>query len=134
MRFAIVDDDKNMTFHITEILKKLLSNKKVEADVFTESSAFLNNYSKKKYSAFFLDIDMPEPNGFKLAEILRDNKSNIPIIYVTGRDELVINAFRYKPLGFVRIYDDDFAEIQNGQREIFDALTSVLKYFVRARS
>lgn len=45
---------------------------------------------------------MPEPNGFKLAEILRDNKSNIPIIYVTGRDELVINAFRYKPLGFVR--------------------------------
>jgi len=30
-----------------------------------------------------------------------------------------------------RIYDEDFAEIQNGQREIFNALTSVLKYFAR---
>ena len=32
-----------------------------------------------------------------------------------------------------RIYDEDFAEIQNGQHEIFNALTSVLKYFARAR-
>lgn len=32
-----------------------------------------------------------------------------------------------------RIYNEDFAEIQNGQREIFNALTSVLKYFARSR-
>lgn len=32
-----------------------------------------------------------------------------------------------------RIYDEDFAEIQNGQREIFNALISVLKYFVKSR-
>lgn len=102
MRFAIVDDDKTIIVQVVELLEKIIKDIKIDVDLFTESSVFLDEYTKKKYTAFLLDIDMPEPNGFKLAEILYDNNSNVPIIYITGRDELIINAFRYKPLGFVR--------------------------------
>lgn len=119
MRFAIVDDEKNMISYLLELLKKLIRDKTFEVDSFTDSSLFLKECVKKPYDAFFLDIDMPEPNGFKLAEILHENKSEIPIIYVTGRDELIINAFRYRPLGFIRK--------QNMESELAFALSTLFE-------
>ncbi|MBP1564921.1 MAG: response regulator transcription factor [Oscillospiraceae bacterium] len=108
MRFAIVDDDKMILDQIKRLLEKLVKDVDIKIDIFTESSEFMKNYNQNKYDAFLLDIDMPEPNGFKLAEMLRDNNSDVPIIYVTCRDELVINAFRYKPLGFVRKFNMEY--------------------------
>lgn len=54
------------------------------------------------YHAIFLDIDMPDINGFALAQSLRDKNDDTPIVYVTGRDDLIYRSFRYKPIGFIR--------------------------------
>lgn len=102
MRFAVIDDDEAMLHSIPEHIRKSINNERLEIDCFLSSQAYLKHDPKIFYDALFLDIDMPEMNGFELAAFLRDNGENIPIVYITGRDDLIINAFRYKPIGFVR--------------------------------
>ena len=59
-------------------------------------------YCSCNYDAVFLDIDMPAINGFDLSQKIYEKNNSVPIVYITSRDDLIIHAFRYKPLGFVR--------------------------------
>lgn len=102
MHFAVVDDELGILKQIPILIRQFSSNIKIEVDTFSCSSDFLNEYAKKKYDVLFLDIDMPDMNGFALAEFLRHRNDLTPIVYITARDDLMIQAFRYKTLGFVR--------------------------------
>lgn len=101
MKFAIVDDEPVILKQIAELIQNILSNKNIIIDTYTNSYDFLNNYTNQ-YSALFLDIDMPNMNGFALTEQLRNHDDLVPIVYITAREDLIIQAFRYKTLGFVR--------------------------------
>lgn len=102
MRFAVVDDEPGILKQIPVLIRQFSPDIKIETDTFRSSSEFLNAYTSQKYDALFLDIDMPDMNGFALAEQLRDQNDLVPIVYITARDDLMIQAFRYKALGFVR--------------------------------
>lgn len=102
MHFAIVDDEPGILKQVPALIRQFSPNVKIEADVFSSASAFLNAYAAQKYDALFLDIDLPDMDGFALAAHLRRQGDLIPIVYITARDDLMIQAFRYKALGFVR--------------------------------
>ena len=102
MRFAVVDDEPGILKQIPVLIRQFSPDIKIETDTFSSSSEFLSAYTIKKYDALFLDIDMPDMNGFALAEHLRHQNDLVPIVYITARDDLMIQAFRYKALGFVR--------------------------------
>ena len=102
MRFAVIDDDEAVLHVICDYIKKSITNEKIDIDSFISSQDYLNHESNVTYDVLFLDIDMPVMNGFELSALLRDNGEDVPIVYITGRDDLIINAFRYKPIGFVR--------------------------------
>ena len=104
MRFAVVDDEPGILKQIPSLIRQYASDMMLETDTFNSSSEFLSAYTKHKhkYDVLFLDIDMPQMNGFELAEYLRANHDLVPIVYITARDDLMIQAFRYKALGFVR--------------------------------
>lgn len=102
MRFAIIDDELAILKQIPKLIIKYANNNNIENDCFKSASDFFNSRSLNKYDALFLDIDMPVMNGFELAEFLRKNNDEVPIIYITARDDLIIQAFRYKAVGFVR--------------------------------
>ena len=102
MRFAVVDDEPGILKQIPVLIRQFSPDIKIETDTFSSSSEFLSAYTNPKYDALFLDIDMPDMNGFALAEHLRHQSDLVPIVYITARDDLMIQAFRYKALGFVR--------------------------------
>lgn len=102
MRFAVVDDEPGILKQIPVLIRQFSPDIKIEADTFSSSSEFLSAYTSQNYDALFLDIDMPDMNGFALAEHLRHVGDLVPIVYITARDDLIIQAFRYKALGFVR--------------------------------
>lgn len=103
MRFAVVDDEPGILKQIPALIKQFISSDvSIETDCFQNPTEFLETYSERKFDALFLDIDMPTMNGFELAEHLRNQKDDVPIVYITARDDLIIHAFRYKALGFVR--------------------------------
>lgn len=119
MRFAVVDDEPCILSQISDLLKNLMSNTNVIVDCYQNSVSFSERYRLVKYDAYFLDIDMPIIDGFELSQKIIDNNIQTPIIYVTGRDELIIHAFRYHALGFVRKH--------NLESELKFALTTLLQ-------
>lgn len=119
MLFALVDDATEILEQIPPIIKSLLSYYDVKVDCFQNAHRLLDVYKDQKYDALFLDIDMPEINGFDLTSLIKENNPNAHIIYLTGRDDLITNAFRYRPLGFVRK--------QNIDTELPFAIETILK-------
>ncbi|MEJ7647069.1 MAG: LytTR family DNA-binding domain-containing protein [Chryseolinea sp.] len=66
---------------------------------FTSSVEGLNAIRKIKPDVVFLDVEMPEMNGFALLEELDD----IPfsLIFITAYNEFAIKAFRYSALDYL---------------------------------
>ena len=102
MRFAVIDDDPHFLTILPELISANVNGIGVEIICFGSGKEYLEDHSVTNINALFLDIDMPEYSGFDLAVELQRRNENIPIVYVTGRDDLIINAFRYRPVGFVR--------------------------------
>lgn len=102
MLFAVVDDENYVLKQLPNLIRSLMPGLNIEIECFHSGSELQTAYNTRKYDALFLDIDMPEISGFDLAEQLRLQDDDIPIVYVTGRDDLITTAFRYKPIGFVR--------------------------------
>ena len=101
LNILIVDDDKN---DILKIQNKLASfffqSEKYLIDGFDNSTS--HSILEKEYSLYFLDIDMPNKDGFALATDIKSKYPNAIIIFVTNHDELVFHSFEIHPFFFVR--------------------------------
>lgn len=102
MNIAIVDDVPEVLEHILSAVKSIMSPSEHRFYSFSSAAEFIDSIDSIDFEAVFLDIDMPNITGFQLSERIRDAGKNILIIYVTGHEDLVIQSFRYKPIGFVR--------------------------------
>jgi DNA-binding LytR/AlgR family response regulator len=56
----------------------------------------------EKSDLVILDIDMSDADGVEIAEKLVSCRADANIIFVTDREELVFEVFKYRPIGFVR--------------------------------
>lgn len=75
----------------------------------------LKRLENKPMDVLFLDIDMPEINGFELAkQIIAKNKDAV-IIFVSGYDHYVYQVFEFFPFAYLR------------KSHILDELPTVLK-------
>ena len=90
MKCIIIDDE----LMARAIVRELVTSRteyivEAEFDSAIEAVKYLN---KKKVDLLFLDIHMPNFNGFDLIDTL---KQNIKIVFVTYDKEFAINAFEY---------------------------------------
>ena len=104
IRIAFVDDEPAAIEAIVVAFKQIQNDLNVtfQIDKFISSKELLDSLHVIVYDALFLDIDMPQDSGFAISAFLRKNSNNIPIVYITNRDDLMQQAFQYKVLGFVR--------------------------------
>ena len=69
----------------------------------------------KPLDVLFLDIDMPEMNGFELAKQITAKNKDALIIFVSGHDDYVYRVFEFCPFAYLR------------KSHILDELPAVLK-------
>lgn len=100
-RIAVVDDDRICLKQVCEEVERQFTMEKT-IKAFSSSILFFQAISDSIFDIVFLDIDMPEMNGFEVAKNLKKIKSNTVIFFVSGLENLVFDAFEFKPLGFVR--------------------------------
>ena len=105
----IVDDEKGSR----EIIRKLLNVFFSEIEVVTEAGSVEEayiNWNSYRPELVFLDIRMPESNGFNLLKKF----DNVPfeVIFVTSFDEFAITAIKFNALGYLLkpVELDDFKE------------------------
>ena len=115
IRIAICDDEPIILNLLKKLIYDEMKNNELEFEdifVFESGNSLLEEYSKQPFDVIFLDIRMPDMNGFDIAARLRDISSKTFIIFITTDSGLVFNAFDFQPFHFIRKIPSDQLEIQ----------------------
>jgi CheY-like chemotaxis protein len=85
LKLLVVEDNIASLELMTEVFLSL----KAEVRPISDSQKAVAIVNQEKFDGIFLDLEMPNVNGFELARLVRKSSWNksTPIIIVTGRDE-----------------------------------------------
>ena len=121
---ALVDDDRD----VLALVATVLESEGHHVVAYPDGPAALNGLTALQPDLAILDIKMPQMDGVELLRRLRQKKSDVPIIFLTGRldetDEL---------LG-LRIGADDFIRKPFSQRVLVERVRTVLRRFRSAEA
>ncbi|WP_050636925.1 LytR/AlgR family response regulator transcription factor [Candidatus Stoquefichus sp. SB1] len=100
-KFAIIDNHQSDIDKMVEKIHQVYFSKhhmNYDCDTYLGCQTFPFD---KYYDAIFLDIEMPEMDGFAFAKEI-NQKYNPKIIFMTNHDNLVMSVFDYKPFHFIQ--------------------------------
>jgi two-component system response regulator VicR len=80
-KIMYVEDDPNLGF----VTKDNLEEEGYEIEHFADGKEAWKFFKKDKYDLCLLDVNLPELDGFSLAEKIRTQNSQIPIIFLTAK-------------------------------------------------
>ncbi|MCU0407908.1 MAG: response regulator transcription factor [Bacteroidales bacterium] len=91
-RILLAEDDRNLG----SLLKTYLSAKNYETHLYANGSLALEAFQSGSWSLCILDIMMPEMDGLALAREIRRLRPEIPIIFLTAKNqrEDVLEGFK----------------------------------------
>jgi CheY-like chemotaxis protein len=85
LKLLVVEDNIASLELMTEVFTSL----KADVRPLSESEKAVGMVNQERFDGIFLDLEMPNLNGFDLARLIRKSSWNksTPIVIVTGRDE-----------------------------------------------
>ncbi|MBD5466226.1 MAG: response regulator transcription factor [Lachnospiraceae bacterium] len=104
LNIAVCDDDMEMLSVIFEQLHRIFEKKEIQVYIesFSEGEKLLEWHERAPFQVVFLDISMPDLDGFQAAAELKAHNKEVIIIFVTSKDDLVYESFDYQPFHFIR--------------------------------
>ena len=104
IKIAICDDDKVALPIIAGAADSAFRSRDIHPEIthFQSGKALLESMESNRYQIVMLDVEMPGMDGISVGKAIRDRGDNTPIIFVSGHEERVFDAFLLLPLGFVR--------------------------------
>jgi len=92
IRILLAEDDNNLGI----LLRSYLNAKNYEAVLFVKGTTALEAFSAGSFNLCILDIMMPEMDGLTLAHEIRLKKPDVPIIFLTAKNqkEDIIEGFK----------------------------------------
>lgn len=109
LHIAICDDCKEEQILIRKALQKAFGQLSrndtsfvVDIKLFQKGKELYDSTQENEYDMIFLDIEMPEWDGFEIAELLNVNRQNTSLFFVSNHENYVFHAQDYLPLGFIR--------------------------------
>ena len=102
LRVGIAEDNPRDMERLVTYLKRYGDEKEIQIEVakYTTGNQFLENYSFC-YDVIFLDIMMPEMNGMKVAERIREKDEEVLLIFITNMAKYAINGYQVQALDYV---------------------------------
>lgn len=103
MKVAVCDDNKVMLEYISRKVDENLTSLDVVHKItnFESGTDFISQHEKAPFDVVFLDIKMPDIDGFEVAKSLRTLSDSTQIVFVTTEDGLVYDSFDYQPFCFI---------------------------------
>lgn len=104
VRVAVVDDETGMLEYLTNSIEGAFEKMNVEVEIFAfnNGSELVRQQSEMNFNIIFLDLEMPEMDGFETARQIRITDSKVVLVFVTNREDLVFDAFQYDVTAFIR--------------------------------
>jgi CheY-like chemotaxis protein len=87
-KILIIDDEKITLQLVEEVLTKYGHN----VETADSGNRGLHMFERNNYDMIITDINMPDINGFKVAQFIRrSDKCNMPIVCITGELDITQN-------------------------------------------
>ncbi len=124
MRIAVCDDNAVFGKELTEFVRNAVISSSIYDDDFKieyiqDSRLLISYLQNHDVDILFLDISMPEVNGFDIAKYICDNDLSVYLIFVSGFENNVFYSLRYRPFRFVRK--------EKYKEEVMEALNAAYK-------
>ncbi|MEZ4963542.1 MAG: response regulator transcription factor [Saprospiraceae bacterium] len=116
-KILLVEDDETLGF----LLKEFLATRGFEVDWAENGAAGLRLFNEKPFDLCLLDVMMPALDGFTVAELIRQRRANLPIIFLTAKS-LHADVVR----GF-KAGADDYLKKPVDEEELVARIQAVLK-------
>lgn len=84
MKILIVEDEPKTG----KYLQQGLSESGFTTNLATNGNDGLHHALSSQYDLLILDVMLPELNGWQILQILRNNKNETPVIFLTARDQV----------------------------------------------
>ena len=96
----LVDDDEA----VRDALGMLFKSIGVEHEAFASALDFLQHYDTRRQSCLVADIRMPGLSGLELQQRLNEQRSEIPIIFITGHGDvpMAVTAMKSGAVDFLQ--------------------------------
>lgn len=103
INIAICDDNQPMLDFLNNRIDKYLTEIGTAHKIscFQSGRSFLESHSSRLFDVVFLDIVMPQINGFEIAKQIRKISQNTCIIFITTESSLVYDSFDFQPFYFI---------------------------------
>ena len=105
MNLILCDDDKVFLNKLEIRIRGLCQKHKIAVNMecYVSAKEMLEGIKNlDEISVFFIDIDMPEVNGFEVASYLKKWNRECCIVFVSNKDDLVFQSLVYHPFFFIR--------------------------------
>lgn len=102
MRVGIVEDEGHALDTLQNFFEKYKeqTRRHIKVDAFQDSVKFIGQY-RMIYDLLLLDIQMPDLDGMRLAEKIRDIDSKVLIIFVTNMSQYAVKGYKVGALDYL---------------------------------
>ena len=80
-RILLVEDDRSLA----SVIRDYLSISGYQVTLCDDGQAAINTFKKSKFDLCILDVMMPKKDGFTVAEEIRKDDKEVPIIFLTAK-------------------------------------------------
>lgn len=103
MKIAICEDRKEEAEWLYHTVQQWALEQKLAIDIssFADAASFSFALEDTLFDALFLDIKMPGEDGVSLAKRLRAQANDMPIVFVTGEKEYVMEGYEVEAVNYL---------------------------------
>jgi len=101
MNICICDDEKIEREFIRKVCKEFFQSRKLSYDIWEADNAAKVLERKVLIDLLILDIEMPGMDGVSLKNQLQRDDKQILVLFVTGHEEMMVEAFGVNVIGFI---------------------------------
>lgn len=103
MKIAVCEDNQEEAEWLCDIIRCWTLQNKLPADIipFADAASFSFALEDQSFDALFLDIKMPGEDGVSLAKRLREQSCDIPIVFVTGEREYIMEGYEVEAIHYL---------------------------------
>lgn len=104
---AIVEDQEDAAKELSSYIKRVadgldgLKFSDFSINVYGTSRAFLSDSASKSFDIVFMDIGLPDLDGMKTAEKMRQSNSSSIIVFVTDMAQFAIAGYKVDALDYI---------------------------------
>jgi DNA-binding LytR/AlgR family response regulator len=102
IKLAIVEDEKPQQLLIKTYIDQFASETgyTIECSFFEDGTDIIARY-KNNFDILLMDIQMPQMDGIKTAEIIRQRDKNVIIIFITNLAQYAIDGYSVNAMNFL---------------------------------